>query len=366
MEALLKRLNTDAAQPEDLWADLENLNESGLDALTRQVSSLEKKVSKSKNVPSSDEEEMDEDDGEDYIQEDDDENEDNDDYESESDDEEEEESVDFDNMDPKEQLRLLMEPCENDPDFSDDEDQEDGEEDDMNFEDDEEDEEEDEVPGKKRVKFNILDANGDEESDGSDNDHSNRPQSAFERQQAKLRRTISALEAENIAEKDWALRGEVRATQRPSDSLLQEDLEFEHVAKMAPTVTAEVTESIEELIKRRIKDKAWDDRVEIPLEVLQEQQRAKAKKLVELDDSKSKLSLAQQYEADFQAAQKKKASASADLKDDGHVDEETKAAHEEIRKLFGRLCRSIDGLAENKFAPRTYELADMEVKTIKK
>lgn len=365
MEALLDRLTAPGENAEDVWSDLEAENEDNLEALTKAVTSLKKKIRKSRKAPVSEadveedkdqfdsEADFDEDGKEDMGGHSEDGADDGMDDEEDSDFDSEEDMDGLDDMDPQEQLRLLMQPCKDELDISD----EDGEEDQSE---DDEDDYQDEPCGKK-VKFDILNANGD-----SDSDREDLPISAFEKQQARLRRSIAALESENIGDKDWTMRGEITATSRPTDSLLQEDLEFEHVAKLAPTITVDVTESLEDLIKKRIKDKAFDDVERVPEEILAEQQKQKAKRQIALDDEKSKMSLAEQYESDFQAAQQKKAKLSTDLKDDVNVDPATKAQHDEIRKLFGKLCQALDGLSENKFAPRTYELADAEIKTIKK
>lgn len=365
MEALLNRLTAPGEDAEELWSDLEAQNEDNLVALTNEVSSLKKtlKRQKEKSVKAPVNQDEEEEDEEDFSGEEEDMGEYSD-EDTENDDDEDFDSEDdemLEDMDPKEQLRLLMQPCKDEPGFSEDDEEDEYDEEDQ--EDDEEDQEEDfeDAPSGKKVKFDILNANGD-----SDSDREDAPKSAFEKQQARLRRSIAALESENIGSKDWTMRGEVTATARPTDSLLQEDLEFEHVAKLAPTITVDVTESLEDLIRKRIKDKAFDDVERVPEEILAEQQRQKAKRQLELNDEKSKMSLAEQYEADFHAAQKKKAKQSTDLKDEANIDPAIKAQHDEIRKLFGKLCQSIDVLSENKFAPRTYELADAEIKTIKK
>lgn len=48
--------------------------------------------------------------------------------------------------------------------------------------------------------------------------------------------------------------GEATAKARPENSLLEEDLDFEHVAKSVPQVTEESVATLEELIKKRILD----------------------------------------------------------------------------------------------------------------
>lgn len=78
--------------------------------------------------------------------------------------------------------------------------------------------------------------------------------SAHERRQASLAEEIAALEAENVGKRDWTLMGEAGSRARPVNSLLEEDLEFEHTAKATPVITEETTEGLEDLIKRRILD----------------------------------------------------------------------------------------------------------------
>jgi U3 small nucleolar RNA-associated protein MPP10 len=78
--------------------------------------------------------------------------------------------------------------------------------------------------------------------------------SSHEKRQLALREQIKALEQENVGPKDWTLLGEATARARPENSLLEEDLEFEHVGKVVPVITEERVASLEEIIKRRILD----------------------------------------------------------------------------------------------------------------
>ena len=48
--------------------------------------------------------------------------------------------------------------------------------------------------------------------------------------------------------------GEASARARPENSLLEEDLDFEHVQKVTPVITEETVRTLEELIKKRILD----------------------------------------------------------------------------------------------------------------
>lgn len=49
--------------------------------------------------------------------------------------------------------------------------------------------------------------------------------------------------------KEWQLTGEVRAQDRPKDSLLAVHVDFNTATKLPPTITRETTNAIEALIK---------------------------------------------------------------------------------------------------------------------
>jgi U3 small nucleolar RNA-associated protein MPP10 len=74
---------------------------------------------------------------------------------------------------------------------------------------------------------------------------------------ARLSDQIAELEAENVGEKEWTIRGEVHSRGRPHNSLLEEALEYEHIGKVVPVVTEETTTSLEDRIKQRILDVRW-------------------------------------------------------------------------------------------------------------
>ncbi|TKA83453.1 hypothetical protein B0A55_00536, partial [Friedmanniomyces simplex] len=122
--------------------------------------------------------------------------------------------------------------------------------------------------------------------------------SAHERRKAALAEEIRKLEAANVAKREWTLSGEARAADRPLNSLLEEDLEFERAGKPIPVITAEVSESLEALIKRRILAHDFQDLVRRrPDDLATGGKDSKRGRLdYEVDDSKSKKGLAEEYE----------------------------------------------------------------------
>jgi len=83
--------------------------------------------------------------------------------------------------------------------------------------------------------------------------------SVFQRAQTKLSRQIETLEELALQEKTWLLKGEASARERPKNSVLEADLEFEHVQAPPPVVSEEMTAKLEDLIKARIAEQRFDD-----------------------------------------------------------------------------------------------------------
>ncbi|XP_061451477.1 U3 small nucleolar ribonucleoprotein protein MPP10 isoform X2 [Rhineura floridana] len=193
----------------------------------------------------------------------------------------------------------------------------------------------------KRVTF-TLPSNSDTEEEDTDmfqgkTNSSPEMKSSFEKRQEKMSENIKLLEEELLMEKPWQLRGEVTGQKRPENSLLEEMVLFDHAVKMAPVITEETTLELEEIIKRRIKDQAWDDviRKEKPKEDPYEY-----KKRLTLDHEKSKLSLAEIYEQEYLKLNQKK------------MEEEEKPEHAEIQKMMDSLFLKLDALSNFHFTPK--------------
>lgn len=112
------------------------------------------------------------------------------------------------------------------------------------------------------------------------------------------RKKIEVLERQIISEKPWQLKGEVSARARPLNSLLFEEVDFQQQQK-APKITPETTETLEEMIKQRIKDNRFDDPVR---KVKPAHALASSSKQVEISGEKSKVGLAQLYEQEIIAS----------------------------------------------------------------
>jgi U3 small nucleolar RNA-associated protein MPP10 len=171
--------------------------------------------------------------------------------------------------------------------------------------------------------------------------------SKFEREQLRMQKEIERLEAENMAEKEWTMKGEVSSKGRPKNSLLEEDLDVDVAAKPVPVITEETTKTLEELIIQRIKDSAFDDVVrKAPIKnSLYDPNRR-----FELNDEKSKKSLAEIYEEEYQKTQQTIKS---------EKDKALEKQHQEIQELFEELQDQLEALSNFHYQPkaRSLELA---------
>ncbi|KJZ72459.1 hypothetical protein HIM_08128 [Hirsutella minnesotensis 3608] len=198
------------------------------------------------------------------------------------------------------------------------------------------------------VRRDLFDDESDDESDDGLSDVSagdpKSRRSAHERRQAKLADEIRRLEAASVAKREWTLSGEATAVDRPMNSLLEQDLDFEHVGKPVPVITPEVSESIEELIKRRILAQEFD-------EVLRRRPDAEGlpagtrRGLVELDDSKSAKGLAELYEEEHVKQANPDSYVSA-------ADDKTQREEKEVEAMWRDVCARLDALSSWHYKPK--------------
>ncbi|KAF3930972.1 hypothetical protein ABW19_dt0205206 [Dactylella cylindrospora] len=167
--------------------------------------------------------------------------------------------------------------------------------------------------------------------------------SSHTQRQIALNDQIRKLEKQNINKREWTLSGEALAKERPFNSLLEEDLDFERTGKSVPVITSDVTMSIEEMIKSRIVRGNFDDIArKMPAGTLMRRGNG----LPELEDSKSKVGLAEIYEKEhLQIANQS----------NHQTTEETKFSplRIEISDLFSKVSNQLDALSSWQFTPKT-------------
>ena len=184
----------------------------------------------------------------------------------------------------------------------------------------------------------------DEEGEQLDPADPRSRRSTHERRKAALQEEIRKLEAANVAKRDWQLQGEARGADRPTNALLEEDLEFERAGKPVPVITAEVSESIEDLIKRRILAHDFQDIIRRRPDDLATGPTKRGRLDMELDDSKSKKGLAEEYEEDHL---RRNDPNFVDAKD-----EKVKKEEQEIEALWNKVRTDLDSLSSWNFRPK--------------
>ncbi|KAH9885208.1 U3 small nucleolar ribonucleoprotein complex, subunit Mpp10 [Xylariomycetidae sp. FL2044] len=168
--------------------------------------------------------------------------------------------------------------------------------------------------------------------------------SAHERRQARLAEEIRQLEAANVAKKEWTMAGEARAVDRPMNSLLEEDLDFEHVGKPVPVITTEVNEGIEDMIKRRILAQEFDEVIRRRPDS-SELSSSTRRGLADLDDTKGKQSLAEIYEEEH----------TRNANPDTYVskaDEKLQKEEKEIEQMWRDISAKLDSLSSWHYKPK--------------
>ncbi|KAK9453480.1 U3 small nucleolar ribonucleoprotein complex, subunit Mpp10 [Dipodascopsis uninucleata] len=191
------------------------------------------------------------------------------------------------------------------------------------------------------MKKDLFDLSDDEE-DQKMVDDKGESLSTFEMMQRKIKAQISELEQQNVAKKDWQLMGETKAKDRPLNSLLEEDLEFDRNAKPVPVITQETTDSLEDVIRNRIKTNNFDD---LPRRLPDNVPDFRQRRLDEVDQSKSTKSLAQIYEDEHLRAVDPENNPTLE-------DSKLKEAHDEIKELFSNIVYKLDALSSWHFAPK--------------
>lgn len=177
--------------------------------------------------------------------------------------------------------------------------------------------------------------------------------STHEKQQAKIRAEIERLEALNVSKRDWQLLGEARAIDRPVNSLIEEDLDFERVGKPVPVATVEVSEEIEQLIKRRVIAREFDEVIRRRPDAAGFAAEIRRGRIDLIDDQRPQQGLADLYEQEHLRKT-----------DPNYVDPRsaaTKNKHKEIDQLWKELSYQLDLLSNLHFKPKRVEVEIKQV-----
>lgn len=194
----------------------------------------------------------------------------------------------------------------------------------------------------------MLDLFADEKQKSKDTENL----SSYQKQQQQIQAEIAALESELVADKKWTMKGEIASKDRPQDSLLDDpesaSLDFDRTSKPVPVITQEVTESIEDLIKRRIKESEFDD---LPKRIITDISRFHNRQKFELSEQKSSKSLAEIYEDQYNNVDENK-----------EVSEELQKQHDEISELFTKVTHKLDSLCSAHFIPKPHQMKTIDIK----
>ena len=204
-----------------------------------------------------------------------------------------------------------------------------------------------------RVRFNLpVDSDDSNESDGESKEEDHQQvMSSLEKRRARLNKEIEKREVEAISEKPWQLKGEVNASNRPQDSLLEDFVEVDVVSRPPPVITEETTLKLEDILRQRIKDKAWDD---VEKKVKPVDTPVEFKKKLIMDQEKSKLSLAQIYEKDF--VKQREA-----LNPGEKTEEADPPEHIEIKKSMHSLFKMLDALSNFHYTPKPVSISILSI-----
>ncbi|CAM9199068.1 unnamed protein product [Laminaria digitata] len=176
----------------------------------------------------------------------------------------------------------------------------------------------------------------EEEDDEEEEDDDETRLTGHSARSKRMKGKISDQEKELLAEKPWALRGEVHSHDRPQNSLLEATVDVERATRVAPPPTAELAMTLLDMIKKRCLDGNWDDVT--PRNV---QGPAVRKEAPHLSQDKSKEGLAELYEKEF-------------LKKTMGVTEDDPQAglKNDLKHLFTKLCGKLDALCNFHYTPK--------------
>eukprot|EP01133_Synstelium_polycarpum_P008692 gene8692-10212_t len=170
--------------------------------------------------------------------------------------------------------------------------------------------------------------------------------SNFEKKAKQIQDRILELERANLKKKNWTVIGEASSKDRPVNSLLEEKLDYEHAQRVAPVITEETNKSLEEIIKKRILEKNFDDVIRKTEQEFVEKFKSK----MELNDEKNTEGLSSVYEKDFMSK-----AMGIEMTD------EVKTKHDDIKQLMDKLMYKLNAFSSFNFTPKRIKDRELNV-----
>ncbi|KAH9257646.1 hypothetical protein BASA81_004095 [Batrachochytrium salamandrivorans] len=152
---------------------------------------------------------------------------------------------------------------------------------------------------------------------------------------------IKQLEEEAMSDKPWETKGEIKASSRPKDSLLdkQDVLDVDFLKRTTPALSAEVAKDIDQYILKRVLEGRFDDRM--PVQPVKEFDPSADTTVLSKERSKEGLgdTYARAYEEQV-------------LHHKPKDQIQLEAAQVEIKELFEALCQKLDSLSNLVYTPK--------------
>ena len=196
---------------------------------------------------------------------------------------------------------------------------------------------------------NEEDENEEDENEEDEEEEDEEDLSRHQRFQLEMKKKIKDHETENIQRRSWELMGEVGAGQRPRGSLMEAEMDYQRNTKVAPVITPEVTATLEDMIKERIKEELWDD---VERKTADDFGTKKTKELKEISTEKSKIGLGEIYAQEFE--QRFLGAAAVG-------EEEANKKEQAIYLLWKKLSSELDALTNFHYTPKP-KLDEMKVR----
>ena len=190
----------------------------------------------------------------------------------------------------------------------------------------------DEMKEKERQKQGSGEEEEDDEADDAlDDEIENNVFSQMRKEQEEI---IREQEQKLLAGKPWQMKGELRAHERPKDSLVDTNVEFQQGVTLKVKASAKVSKEIEKMIEQRILKEAYDD----PKMIVIKQDLSWKKNFEELNFEKDQRGLAALYEEEYNMLGLP-------------VDSKENKLHKEILDLFREINNCLDNLSNSNYVP---------------